>query len=43
MLEAHLAELALGHATPDPIGIAVKLFGHEFTEAFIVSASACGR
>jgi len=33
MFEAHLAELAQGHATPDPIGIAVKLFGHEFTEA----------
>ena len=33
MLEVQLAELARGRATPDPIGIAVKLFGHEFTEA----------
>jgi hypothetical protein len=32
-LDVHLAELARGQATPDPIGIAVKLFGHEFTEA----------
>jgi hypothetical protein len=32
-LDAHLAELARGEATPDPIGVAVKLFGHEFTEA----------
>lgn len=32
-LDAHLAELARGEATSDPIGIAVKLFGHEFTEA----------
>lgn len=33
MLEVHLAELAHGQATADAIGIAVKLFGHEFTEA----------
>jgi hypothetical protein len=33
MLEVHLAELARGQAMPDPIGVAVKLFGHEFTEA----------
>jgi hypothetical protein len=32
-LDLGLAELARGEATPDPIGIAVKLFGHEFTEA----------
>ncbi|HEX3483100.1 MAG TPA: hypothetical protein VHT91_49155 [Kofleriaceae bacterium] len=32
-LDAHLAELARGEATADPIGVAVKLFGHEFTEA----------
>ncbi len=32
-LDVHLAELARGQATPDPIGVAVKLFGHEFTEA----------
>ncbi|HEX8114860.1 MAG TPA: hypothetical protein VF516_44320 [Kofleriaceae bacterium] len=32
-LDVHLAELALGEATPDPIGVAVKLFGHGFTEA----------
>lgn len=50
MLEVHLAELAQGQATPDPIGIAVKLFGHEFTEAvhcerkrlwFLIGASTC--
>jgi hypothetical protein len=32
-LDAQLAELARGEATADPIGVAVKLFGHEFTEA----------
>jgi hypothetical protein len=32
-LDLGLAELARGEATPDPIGIAVTLFGHEFTEA----------
>ncbi len=32
-LDVHLAELARGQATPDPIGVAVKLFGHAFTEA----------
>jgi hypothetical protein len=32
-LDIALAELARGEATPDPIAIAVNLFGHEFTEA----------
>lgn len=32
-LEVHLTELARGQATPDPIGVAVKLFGHAFTDA----------
>ncbi|HEX3762418.1 MAG TPA: hypothetical protein VHW23_27140 [Kofleriaceae bacterium] len=32
-LEVHLAELARGQGTPEPIGVAVKLFGHEFTDA----------
>src|SRR5262249_8515222 len=50
MLEVHLAELAQGQAMPDPIGIAVKLFGHEFTEAvhrererlaFLIRAGVC--
>ena len=50
MLEVHLTELAQGQATSDPIGIAVKLFGHEFTEAvhrerkrlwFLIRAGTC--
>src|SRR5262249_20595439 len=32
-LEVHLTELARGQGTSDPIGVAVKLFGHEFTDA----------